>query len=59
MHSIQMLVHVVDISHPNAIAQAQAVMQVLKELDIVHIPQLMLWNKIDLVEDPDQIRAIA
>ncbi|KAL0032418.1 hypothetical protein WJX79_010304 [Trebouxia sp. C0005] len=40
-----LLLHVVDVSHPNAAAQTQAVMQVLEDLDVGHIPMISVWNK--------------
>ncbi|MBA0836900.1 hypothetical protein Goarm_009090, partial [Gossypium armourianum] len=40
-----LLVHVVDISHPLAEQQLDAVEKVLAELDVSEIPKLMVWNK--------------
>ncbi|XP_050364390.1 uncharacterized protein LOC126783051 [Argentina anserina] len=51
-----LLVHVVDISHPLAEQQMEAVDRVLSELDVSAIPRLMVWNKVDKVSDPDSIR---
>ncbi|MCO5563000.1 hypothetical protein L7F22_016636 [Adiantum nelumboides] len=42
-----LLVHVVDISHPLAKEQMEAVDKVLTELNVGHIPRLNVWNKID------------
>ncbi|XP_055834344.1 uncharacterized protein LOC129902922 [Solanum dulcamara] len=50
------LVHVVDISHPLAEQQIEAVEKVLSELDTSSIPKLMLWNKVDKAEDPEKIK---
>ncbi|XP_050939669.1 uncharacterized protein LOC103503912 isoform X2 [Cucumis melo] len=41
-----LLVHVVDISHPLAEQQIEAVDKVLSELDVSSIPKLMVWNKV-------------
>ncbi|XP_058086924.1 uncharacterized protein LOC131233997 isoform X3 [Magnolia sinica] len=41
-----LLVHVVDISHPLAQQQLDAVDKVLSELDVASIPKLMVWNKV-------------
>ncbi len=49
-----LLLHVVDITHPNAIEQAQAVEQTLKELDITDIPMVAALNKIDRLDDADR-----
>ncbi|KGN59997.1 uncharacterized protein LOC101219907 isoform X2 [Cucumis sativus] len=51
-----LLVHVVDISHPLAEQQIEAVDKVLSELDVSSIPKLMVWNKVDKVTDPQHIR---
>ncbi|KAL6216187.1 hypothetical protein ACLB2K_009413 [Fragaria x ananassa] len=51
-----LLVHVVDISHPLAEQQIEAVDRVLSELDVSSIPRLMVWNKVDKVSNPDSIR---
>ncbi|KAL4279715.1 hypothetical protein GQ457_03G038540 [Hibiscus cannabinus] len=51
-----LLVHVVDISHPLAEQQVDAVEKVLAELDVSEIPKLMVWNKVDRVSDPQKIK---
>jgi GTP-binding protein HflX len=52
-----LLLHVVDITHPNAIEQAKAVEQTLAELNITDIPMVVALNKIDRLAD-DQITAL-
>lgn len=42
-----LLLHVVDISHPQATEQAQAVEEVLKEIGAEGKPTLMVFNKVD------------
>jgi GTPase len=49
-----LLLHVVDITHPNARAQAEAVEQTLAEIEADHIPVLTVLNKIDRLNDPDR-----
>jgi GTP-binding protein HflX len=49
-----LLLHVVDISHPNALNQFESVQQTLKEIDAGHIPQITALNKVDLLHDPEQ-----
>ncbi|CAG7892320.1 unnamed protein product [Brassica rapa] len=51
-----LLVHVVDISHPLANQQIEAVEKVMSELDVSSIPKLVVWNKVDRVDDPHKIR---
>ena len=43
-----LLLHVVDSSSPARDAQIQEVNKVLAEIGASHIPQLLVWNKIDL-----------
>lgn len=46
-----LLLHVVDGSHPEAAEQIQAVEQVLRELGASDIPMLTVFNKADLVKE--------
>ena len=43
-----LLLHVVDASSPTRMEQIEQVNQVLTEIGADHIPQLLVWNKIDL-----------
>jgi len=47
-----LLLHVVDISHPNALNQFQSVQQTLDEIGAGHIPVVTALNKIDRLERP-------
>jgi GTP-binding protein HflX len=47
-----LLLHVVDITHPNCRAQAQAVQQTLDELEVGELPVVTALNKTDLLADP-------
>ncbi|MGD9092782.1 MAG: GTPase HflX [Anaerolineales bacterium] len=51
-----LLVHVIDVTHVNAIAQAEAVYQTLTEINADHIPTITALNKIDLLQDPNNAR---
>jgi GTP-binding protein HflX len=51
-----LLVHLVDIVHPNAQAQAKAVLQMLGEIEADHIPVITVLNKIDRLTDPERAR---
>lgn len=53
-----LLLHVVDISHPNALNQYQAVQETLKEIDAQHIPMVTALNKADLLRDPQGAREV-
>ena len=47
------LLHVVDITHVNASAQAKSVQETLVEIDAGDIPIITAFNKIDLLKDPE------
>jgi len=47
-----LLLHVVDITHPNALEQAQAVHETLTELDIPQVPVVTALNKSDALPQP-------
>jgi len=51
-----LLLHVVDVTHPNAHAQSRAVFQTLEEIEADHVPIISALNKIDLLEDSDGAR---
>ena len=52
------LLHVVDVSHPQYQEQSHAVFQVLHELN-VDIKQLItIFNKVDKIEDPNSVSAL-
>jgi GTP-binding protein HflX len=50
-----LILHVVDITHPNAGQQAAIVDETLADLGAEHIPQLVALNKIDQLANPEQI----
>ncbi len=52
-----LLLHVVDITHANAQAQAESVHQTLGEIGAAHIPVLTALNKIDRLGDPEKARS--
>lgn len=49
-----LLLHVVDISHPNALGQYQAVLETLEEIEADHIPMITALNKSDQLKDPEK-----
>jgi len=51
-----LLLHVIDISHPNAIAQSFAVFQTLREIGASHIPIINVLNKIDLLSNVKSVQ---
>jgi GTPase len=48
-----LLLHVVDITHPNAAEQAETVEQTLTELEVVEKPRLTVLNKVDALTTED------
>src|SRR5215211_846209 len=48
-----LLLHVVDISHPNALNQFQSVQNTLDELGARHIPVVTALNKVDRLRNPE------
>jgi GTP-binding protein HflX len=48
-----LLLHVVDVSHPQAPAQIEAVNAVLKEIGASDKPTLMVFNKLDALPNPE------
>ena len=55
IESATLLLHVVDMSHPNAAAQAQTVEGILDELGMGDRPRILVLNKSDLIEsEPPQ-----
>jgi GTP-binding protein HflX len=53
-----LLLHVVDITHQNAQAQAKAVHQTLQEIEAGHVPIVVALNKIDKLNDPEGARQV-
>lgn len=53
-----LILHIVDITHINAIAHAEAVHQTLSEIKADHIPIIPVLNKIDKLSDPEGARDV-
>jgi GTPase len=53
-----LLLHLVDISHPNALNQFESVQQTLEELGANHIPIVTALNKVDQLRDPEAARQV-
>ena len=54
-----LLLHVVDISHPNALNQFNAVQETLDKLGAHHIPVVTALNKVDRLRNPEAAKAAA
>ena len=53
-----LLLHVVDISHPNAMNHFEAVEETLAEINADHIPVISVLNKIDLLDNPEHAQSV-
>lgn len=53
------LIHVLDVSHPQALQQAETVHEVLGQLECREKPIITLLNKVDKVLDDDEISKLA
>ena len=51
-----LIVHVIDGSHPDPLGQAEAVREVLAEVGAEEVPELVVVNKLDLVEPDDVLQ---
>jgi GTP-binding protein HflX len=54
-----LLLHVVDIAHPNALNQFNAVQETLDQLGAHHIPVVTALNKVDQLRNPEAAREAA
>jgi GTP-binding protein HflX len=57
VHEADLLIHVVDLSHPRVDEQMEAVDKVIKELDAFGKQTLIVFNKIDKLEDRELAEA--
>lgn len=55
VNEADMLLHVVDVSHPNVRRQIDAVNKVLEELGAIKNPILVVFNKIDKLDDLNEL----
>jgi len=53
------ILHVVDVTHPQAVAQSRTVGQVLRDLGVVNQPMITALNKIDRLADESTVLAQA
>jgi GTP-binding protein HflX len=51
-----LIVHVVDATDPDVLGQIRTVHEVVAEVEASAIPELIVFNKADLVSEEDQIR---
>jgi GTP-binding protein HflX len=46
-----MLLEVVDVTHPNVLEHIETVEDTLAEIEVPPVPRILVWNKIDLAKD--------
>jgi len=57
--SADLLLHVVDCSHPLAAGHIESVNRVLAEIGVANTPQIMVFNKVDRVDDFMEVNCLA
>ena len=55
INEADLILHVVDVTHPNAMEQAAVVAETLEDLQATNAPLLIALNKIDLLDNPEQV----
>lgn len=56
LEEADLLIHVIDVSNPHFRDQMAVVDGLLKQLDLGDIPVFKVFNKVDLVDDPDAVK---
>lgn len=51
-----LLLHIIDITHPNALLQSRVVQDTLKELGAIDMPVVVALNKVDRLNSSDQVQ---
>jgi len=58
INEADLLLHVVDITHPNALAQAKSVHETLAEINADALPVITVLNKIDRMGEPEHAQQV-
>ncbi len=56
INDADLLLHILDITHPNALLQSRVVEDTLKELGAIDMPVLVALNKVDRLNSSDQVQ---
>ncbi|MFQ5811687.1 MAG: GTPase HflX [Anaerolineae bacterium] len=56
INDADLLLHVLDITHPNALLQSRVVEDTLKDLGATGMPIVVALNKVDRLDSPDQVQ---
>jgi GTP-binding protein HflX len=58
INEADLILHVVDISHPQVCQQSESVMETLTELEVVDRPIVLVLNKIDMLPAPTSVKEL-
>jgi GTP-binding protein HflX len=58
INDADLLVHIIDITHPNALLQSRVVEDTLKDLGATDMPVVVALNKVDRLDSLDQVQHI-
>ena len=58
LYSADLLLHIVDISHPNFENHIETVDQILEEMELIALPKILVFNKIDLLENKENFSSL-
>ena len=58
INEADLLLHIIDITHPNAMLQSRVVEATLKDLEAIDIPVVVALNKVDRLNNPDQVQRL-
>lgn len=58
INEADLIIHIVDVTHPNVREQVATVTQVLEEIGAGDVPVLLALNKIDQLDDPEEAQRI-
>ena len=53
LYSADILLHIIDISHPDFENHIKVVEQILEEMNLLQLPKILVFNKIDLLENKE------
>ena len=58
LYSADLLLHIVDISHPDFENHIETVDQILEEMELIGLPKILVFNKIDLLENKENFSSL-
>jgi GTP-binding protein HflX len=58
INDADLLLHIIDITHPNALLQSRVVEDTLSELGATDMPVVVALNKVDLLDNPKEVQHI-